>query len=102
MRPFESCLRLRWHIDQLRVLRRQRASQAEAARAYKTLLTKLSGKSEGGGLRVPFCPCLLDGVCLSWWGSCATGASRGQPRKKVQVRKSGTTVAANVPHNNFN
>lgn len=41
MRRLESRLCLQWHIDQLYVLRRHRASQAEAARAYKTLLTKL-------------------------------------------------------------
>lgn len=44
MRCWKSCLCLWWHIDQLYVLRRSWASQAEAARAHKTLLTKLQGK----------------------------------------------------------
>lgn len=77
MRCPESCVSLWWHIDQLLVLGRCRASQAEAARAYKTLLTKLQGKSDlgwvhKGGAVCDFCPCLLDSVwmcdyvCLSW------------------------------------
>lgn len=103
MHCLESCLHLRWHTDQLHILRRRCASQAEAARAYKTLLTKLQGKSGWGLMRwgggwgcVWFCPVFAQ-QCVDVWlcvfeleGSCAT-APWGQTHTQVKVLKSGTS-----------
>lgn len=104
MRCCWSCLRLWWHIDQLYVLGHSRASQAEAARAYKTLLTKLQGKP---GLRIMafqtrgcvwfFCAfarrCVDVWLCVSALeGSCVT-APRGQSQKRAKRLKVGQPPA---------
>lgn len=101
MRCLESCVSLWWHIDQLYVLGRRRASQAEAARAYKTLLTKLQGKLgwawvRRGGAVCDFCPCLLDSVwmcdyvCLSW-REAVPQHLEANLGKQVKVLESGAT-----------
>lgn len=99
MRCWKSCLCLWWHIDQLYVLRRSWASQAEAARAHKTLLTKLQGKKSGWG-KAPFrgkgrfwcailcvwstlCGCVT--MCLSWRVVCHRTSGPFSETKSLKV-----------------